>query len=138
MEFNQINVNGVSITLTQDQLEKITRELKIKKYNYFTDIKSLEDAIDFIKPDIYPNKTISYIQIMAKAINLLDNSKLTYNYYPIFTKNSYGPVSFRYSVYDDSSTDGQVAYLKSEEASDHLGKIALQLYRDLYNETKVI
>ncbi len=139
-----IDINGVSITLTKEQLEKISKELEIKKYTHYTDIKSLEDAVNFTQATFAGQKidesspTIFKIQTISKAINLLNNIKPKYNHYPYFEKNSNGVVGFRFSFVGYCVSTGQVAFLKCEESSNYMGRTFFKYYQDLYNETKVI
>jgi len=142
------NINGVEITLTKEQIEQIAKQLlpinlNKCKYQHFTDIKDIDDAINYFESlslaVVTPKTNIDKIQLLAAAINELDNTILKYNWYPMFNlSSSNNPIGFGYSSYCYSFSHGQVAYCKSEESSNHLGRIAEKYYLDHYNKIKVI
>lgn len=137
----KITHKGIQITLTKEQIEEIERQQsRNTKYKTFTDITCYSDACDYLKEDVNSDASeIEQIQTIAKAINELDNVVPKYNWYPYFNLNPYGGfVRFINSGGCCSYFGGEVAFTKSKESSNHLGRVAEKLYLALYNKIKVI
>lgn len=133
----KIEYKGISIPLTQEQIKYIKSELDSKEeFKTFYDITSIQKAAMFLNVKI-PDKTVDQIQLVAKTISMLDHTKPIYNYCPYFYYGDSGLV-FGGSCCRTSASVAEVAYFKSEESSNHIGKTFIYLYNKLYNETKII
>jgi hypothetical protein len=126
--------NGIVITLTDEQLKEIKSQLKETKYIHFTNIKSVEDAVDYLQLKEIPVTTYDKIKVVQKAINQLDSSEGNKIWYPYFEKSPNSLVGFGSSNYYCNTFDSQVALFKSENGSNYMGKTFFNLYQDLYKE----
>lgn len=152
MKIIVIDDNNISkqdlINLIYDEIKDLTKQIKIKQYTHFTDIETLKDAVNFTQATFMGKEVTEdspnyvKIRVIAKAINILVdnnrnfpdwNNKKETKYYPHFD-TSYGMVEFYDSYSDCYGSDGQVAYLKTIEASDYVGNQFLKYYQDLINE----
>jgi hypothetical protein len=81
-----INVNGVNITLTKDQLDQIGKQLNKRKT--VDDINSYEDACDILGDRNYSDKISveEKLKTIIKAVNYLDNNSKEWK--PDFTNNN--------------------------------------------------
>lgn len=145
----QINGKNVKITLTQEQLLEIKRQTLT--ISYYTDIDSYYSACKVLSKspriendfdNIY-DWTRHQIKVICSAINyLIDDNRNFPNwtnlnenkYYPYFKVSSLCGMVFYFSIYDICSFDGRVGFLKTKEASDHVGKTFLPLYEILTKE----
>lgn len=143
-----IDINGVSITLTNEQLQYINKKLnKSKRYIHYTDIKSLEDAINLLESinmDIHNVNEYSFaflkLSIIIKAINILIDNDVNFpswcnenqkKHYPIFKINNDGVVCFYSSTYYCNGANGLVGFYKSEEASKYAAITFIKEYSEL-------
>ena len=70
----QIDVNGIKITLTADQLKEIDRKVKKTKFKSPSDINSHEDACEILGTEVSKDITNdSKLKTIIKAANYLDN-----------------------------------------------------------------
>lgn len=70
----QIDVNGIKITLTADQLKEIDRQVKKTKFKSPSDINSHEDACEILGIEKTKDTTNdSKLKTIIKAANYLDN-----------------------------------------------------------------
>ena len=144
----EIDVNGVSITLTQDQLEQIARQTrKIKSYK---DITSFEIACDHQNIDVslFNNKLIGLtkseiatrkIKIIVKAIRSFTNwvpnwSNSNQRKWRIYFDLEKGFSSWD-TVYTHTFTNVPSAlYVGTEDEARHLGSTFLDLFKDYITE----
>ena len=142
----KIDVNGVSITLTKEQLEEINKQ-QTKPFD-FKSIKSFEDACNHLGvsteipyfTNIGINNTRQYItmyklDIIIRAINNGWKSDFTnknqYKYYPYFEINDSGVGLFYNTDFNLSVRYLPLTlYLESDEKAKYMGKT----FTDLYNE----
>lgn len=134
-----LDINGVTITLTQDQLQEIAKQTN--GIRIIEEINSYEDACKILS--IIPEtgaSTWKKINTIAKAMNFIENGFKIWKpdfrdtdeekYYPIHEIKSSG-----FSFYDSSfsyySASGHVSFLKTKKASDLLGTKFLNLYKEL-------
>lgn len=139
----KINDN-ISITLTNEQIADIARQSKSVGITDYKQVISYEIACKVFghKPDKKAT-TVDKIRMIARAINHLIDPKDTnfpdwknqkqYKYYPYFRNEGSGLV-FSDSDYSHSSYYGSVAFLKTEEASNFMGRTHIDLYLQLRNE----
>ncbi len=139
----KIEVNGVSIVLTPEQLAQIDKQRS--HITYFTQIDSYETACKVLNKEIDEKADcVTKLRIISKAINSLiivndkfpnwknNNQK---KYYPIFTSagGSDGLV-FDVSRYCHGYSNSAVGFFKLEEASNYMGKTFLHLYKEMLEE----
>jgi hypothetical protein len=142
----EIDVNGVSITLTQDQLEQIARQTG--KFNSYKDIKTLEDAYNHLGK-VLPNYSIlrkreialRHLEVVVEAIRSFTNWKPDFNNDSQYKYWSYfkieGGFSCWYTDYTYASTAVPSALLvESSEQAEFLGKTFLDLFKDYILEEK--
>lgn len=142
----KIDINGVSITLTQDQLDEIARQTT-KKVT-IDSIKSVEDALEILGKKRNHFKDWSFedeqeeanahLLIIIKAANFIDNGmkeykadftdSSTYKYIPYFERKSSGwsldSVSFCYF----SSFSPVGFYYKKRDTAETIVKRFSTLY----------
>ena len=134
----KIDVNGVSITLTKEQLEEIKKQTSKPKIE---DINSYIDACDILNQNVNSKASITeQIQTIAKAFNYIDNgykhfkfdfeNKNEYKYYPIYENTKNGLV-FSLSTYYRYSYHGTVAFFISKKSSDIFGIKFKYFYQQL-------
>lgn len=133
-----IDINGVKITLTQDQINEIARQTN--KYSY-NDIKTEMDILHYmnISLDNWKLKSIrDKIAIMAKCLN--NNVKLDFKnrnqkkYYLYYEVASGSLVGFFGSDVHVSCAIGQVAFYISEEVALHANKYFKYMYEELISD----
>jgi len=136
----KITVDGVLITLTPDQLRQIDEQRgKITKFHQ---VDSYDKACKVLSIIPNPDDTVSNkIKTIARAINILiedrtfpDWRKEGVKWYPYFQLAVGRRLVFRSSDYGDHYFYGLVAYLKTQEASDYMGKTFTHLYEELSQE----
>ncbi len=147
---SKININGVTITLTPEQLEEINKQQN-KKITSFYDIKSYKDACEVLNiPQTnylrFPNEfewNIHIIKTIARAINSLIEIETKNTKFPDFKnkdqKKYYPYFGYKEShrlVYDGSdyvciSYCGHVVYFKTEEASIYAGNQFINIYKSV-------
>ena len=144
----KIDINGVKITLTKEQLAQIDQQ-RANKPITIDDINSIEDAekvlegqsfhLKYTKEDFCRHKDwINYqLETLAKAINFIYNGKKEWKlkignnlYYPCFKISSFGWVYNDY-YYDFDSSFGVVAYFKNVELAKNFGEKFIHLYREI-------
>lgn len=143
-----IEVKGVQITLTEDQIRQI--DAQRGNFTHFTQIKSYEDACKVLKRNprtkeqfgMYSEWYFHQIRIIRMAINSLIQIKGKFpnwkdsdqaKHYPYFRDNGGGLV-FYFSSYYSYCCYVRVVYFKSKEASDYMGTTFVELYRCLGEE----
>lgn len=135
----KLNINGVNITLTKEQLQEIDKQRNIKKD--YKSINSIESACEHLDIDEIPIAASEQLKIIARAINSLinnekfpdfknENQKKWYPYHKMAT----GGLVFYGSSYHYCSSYGQVAFTKNEESSNYLGTYFIKLYEQLIKE----
>jgi hypothetical protein len=151
---SKININGVTITLTPEQLEEINKQQN-KKITSFYDIKSYKDACEVLNiPQTnylrFPNEfewNIHIIRTVGRAINSLieietKNTKFPdlfpdfknidqKKYYPYFCYKEENWLVYSGSAYVIVSSRycGHVAFFKTEEASVYAGNQFVSIYK---------
>jgi CRISPR/Cas system CSM-associated protein Csm2 small subunit len=141
-----IQVQGVQITLTDNQLKEIQRALD--KRPITERIKTWKDVCNYhnITNDVLPyknprNKQEISINRFAKLQYLVDClnegekpsfKNNSYKYYPYFFGSD--RVSFYCSYFYSSSFAGFGLYYKSKELSDYAGKQFLEIYNEFLPE----
>lgn len=131
-----LDVNGVKITLTQDQLQEIARQTS--GIRTIEEINSYKDACKVLSETLEPNPSIwKKINTIARAMNFIENGFKVWKpnfkdtnerkHYPIHEMKSSG-CSFYCSGYGST---GQVAFYKTEIASNLGGTKFLHLYKEL-------
>lgn len=139
-----IEVNGVSITLTQDQLAEIARQTN--KFKTYRDITSFETACEHLSLDtsrFYDNLdgltnseiALRKLKLIVRAIRSfsgwlprLNDSKQCKNWNYFIIKN--GVFSYFDTYYDDGFMSVPSAlYLESYEQAQFLGKTYLDLFK---------
>lgn len=137
----KVNINGVSITPTEEQLQQIHKQCNNKsEYSHYTDIKTFEDALEYLKYSKDFNYSIvEKIQLVAKAINTLNNVKVEYNWYPIFNTNKSGlGWSFASCSAWFSFAIGSVCYLKDKQSCNYMGTQFSHLFKEHYGSISLI
>lgn len=128
----KIEIEGVTITLTKDQLDIINQQ--INKITNFNQITSHKDACKVLgkeyKEDIHPYFKLKDI---GKAINLLTKNKSNYRHYPVFKTGSAGLVYCDSYCYSTIYHVG-VVYLDSEEGSNYIGTKFIHLYKEIIED----
>lgn len=145
-----ISVNGVSITLTDDQLKQIDQQVKKKSLKAIDRIKSVADAfedqglsLDKLKAleaatdprEIRANAHFM-IEVVVDALN--EGKKFTRGYYPYFNSDKdRNIVSFRITYFDLWHDDivllsARLAVYDSVTA-EYLGKQFLELFKKANN-----
>lgn len=131
-------IDGVTITLTDEQIKEVQKQSKISKYKDFTDIKSYMDACEYLKKDI--NHKVSarkQLKTIAKALNSFEKGKFPDHnntsqkkYYPYFDCSS-GGFRFYGSGLRFSRFFGVVFYYRDQDISNYAGKQFIELYKKL-------
>jgi hypothetical protein len=150
----KIDVNGVSITLTQEQLEEIAKQTKLSKFLSYKDIKMYNDAClllnisnaipDFASLNGFDSTKIKRhvalfkLENIAKAIRSFTQWKPDWNNanqykYQIRFNLKGGCSCYVNSYVTDSSVPSALALGTYEEAV-HFGIEFLDLFKDLYTE----
>ena len=144
----EIDVNGVSITLTQDQLEQIARQTG--KFNSYKDIKTLDDAYNHLGK-VLPNYNdtilrkreiaLRHLEVVVEAIRSFSKWKpdftneSQYKYWNYFKLK--GGFSYWYTTYYTTySTVPSALLVESSEQAEFLGKTFLDLFKDYILEEK--
>lgn len=133
-----LDVNGVKITLTQDQLQEIARQTS--GIRTIEEINSYEDACKVLSETPESNPSIwKKINTIARAMNFIENGFKVWKpnfkdtnerkHYPIHEMKFSG-LSFLGSIYYYFA-GGQVAFYKTERASNLGGTKFLHLYKEL-------
>jgi len=137
----KIDINGVSITLTEEQLQQIHKQCNnTPEYSHYTDIKTFEDALEYLKC----SKDLSYsiiekIQLVTKAINTLNNVKVEYNWCPIFNTDNTGlGWSFHGAADWRSDVGVLICYLKDEVSCKYIGTQFSHLFKEHYYSISLI
>lgn len=134
-----IDINGVKITLTQEQLKQIVEQTS--KIKTIEEINSYEDACKVLSEKVEQNPSIwKKINTITRAMNFIENGFKSWKpdfennnqkkYYPLHETNNSGLV-FYGSVFDYHSASGLVAFLKTEKASNLLGTKFIGLYKEI-------
>jgi hypothetical protein len=138
-----INVNGVNITLTKEQLQEIERQLKETKT--VEDINSYEDACEVLELEVNLNATATEkILTIVKAVNFIDNDcKIwkpnfldtnEYKWFPYFKMTFSGWV-----FYDDyyfnfgNASVGSGFYFKKQSSVSLIANKFIALYNEWLN-----
>ena len=137
----KIDIKGVSITLTKEQIEEIHRQTN--KFKSVKDINNYKDACEILDEQ-FLNGATCYEQLntIIRAVNFIDNGyKIwkpkfdgnSYNYYPYFKEVNNSLVFFdsrcRYII-----CSGRVGFYLKEETSSYIGKKFINLYQEIYNK----
>lgn len=144
----EIDINGVKITLTKEQLAQIDQQRATKPIT-IDDIDSIEDAEKVLEGQPFHLKYtekefcrykdwVNYqLETLAKAINFIYNGRKEWNfkkgnfsYFPYFNIASGGCVYYCYRYHFDLS-GGVVAYFPSEKLAENFGKKFTHLYREI-------
>lgn len=138
-----INIQGVNITLTKDQLDQIDNQ-RNKFITHFTQIDSYESACKVLNKTIdLEADIVTKIRTIGKAINSLIiindkfpnwNNNNQKKHYPVFENKAGVGLVFCFSYCACNYSYGQVVYLKSEEASNYISKTFINLYKELIEE----
>jgi len=134
-----LDINGVKITLTQDQLQEIARQTG--GIRIIEEINSYEDACKVLSETPETNPSIwKRINTIARAMNFIENGFKVWKpnfkdtnerkYYPIHEMKSSGLV-FNASDFRCGFSYGQVAFYKTDKASNLSGTKFLHLYKEL-------
>lgn len=145
----EINVEGVKIVLTQDQLNQIDKQ-RIEKLPKVEDINSIDVAEDILKNCIKHTKYFSsdfkrqkdwinyQLETIIKAANFIDNGYKLYtpnfnnnyilNYLPYFKKSGSDWLLYCISAYNYSSTCSVGLYFKVEDTASLISKKHIELY----------
>lgn len=114
--------------------EKINNTVNLTEEFLLENIKTYKDVCHYLNE---PLETLPYFQIkqIEKLFNgnwIKDFSKDQKNWYPYFVYNKVsGCLGFYYSICSTSTSGGQVAFYKSKEISDFVGKIFIDIYNKL-------
>lgn len=131
----QININGVTITLTEEQLKQIDEQRN--KITSYDQIKTYADACKVLNIEVDDNLHPSLkLKNIAKAVNLLiddnkdfpnwkDNDQYKYHpYFKLFLDGwSLGSVHCSYSF-----SGAMITYFKTEYSAKYIGG----QFKDLY------
>jgi hypothetical protein len=141
-----INIQGVNITLTKEQLEQIDNQVKKSKLKTIDDINSYEDGCEILQrqPD-YRLQSINgkyfaehVLETLIEAVNFIDNSykkwipdftnNNEYKYIPYFNKIGSGWLlcAVHYFLSDASGSVG--LYYKNERTANIISKKFLSTY----------
>jgi len=143
----KIDINGVSITLTQDQLNEIARQTG--KFHSYKDIKTLEDAYKHLGKEV-PNYcgsilrkreiALRHLEVVVEAIRSFTNWKPNWSdssqrkwrvWFDLEKGFSY------YTVYYCRTTRTTVPsalYVGTDAEANHLGNTFLGLFKDFILE----
>lgn len=114
--------------------EKINNTVNLTEEFLLENIKTYKDVCKYLNE---PLETLPYFQIkqIEKLFNgnwIKDFSKNQENWYPYFTYNEVsGCLGFGFSDFRRSCSDGQVAFYKSKEISNFVGKTFIDIYNKL-------
>lgn len=134
-----LDINGVKITLTQEQLQEIAKQTS--GIRTIEEINGYEDACKVLSETPETNPSIwKRINTIARAMNFIENGFKVWKpnfkdtnerkYYPIHEMKSSGLVFFC-STCSYCYTAGQVAFYKTDKASNLSGTKFLHLYKEL-------
>lgn len=145
----EINIEGVKIVLTQDQLNQIDKQ-RIEKLPKVEDINSIDVAEDILKNCIKHTKYFSsefkrqkdwikyQLETIIKAANFIDNGYKLYtpnfnnndilNYLPYFKKSSSDWLLYCINGYSYGSTCSVGLYFKVEDTASLISKKHIELY----------
>lgn len=129
----EINVDGVSITLTKKQLESINNQkVKFKSYK---DITTFELACEYLKKDPTKYKSsFKKIKIIVKALNKLSGFitewEIINQYYPYFKINNGSFVFANFNSNRGVIYFPSTLYVSSSEEAIFLGEKFTDLYKD--------
>lgn len=143
-----INIDGVTITLTKEQLKQI--EAQKQRKIRVEDINSIEDAENILKDTTFHTKykenqfirkkdwTMYQIETIAKACNFIDNGFKEWlitqgecQYYPYFQhKPSVGWVYYHCDNYVVNGF-GVVAYFKNSKTAKLIASKFIHLYKEI-------
>lgn len=142
----EIDINGVKITLTKDQLDEISRQTK--KYKTINDVNDIIDACEVLNVDLLCRRTGEtedewegrQLQLIIRAANFIDNNYKEWT--PDFTNTS----EYKYIPYFERKKSGWVLvsvsgdffrslcpvwfYFKSRETT----KVIVKRFIDKYNK----
>jgi hypothetical protein len=126
-----INVNGVNITLTKDQLDQIGKQLNKRKT--VDDINSYEDACDILGDRNYSDKISveEKLKTIIKAVNYLDNNSKEWK--PDFTnqyKNGSGWLVYVVKDYCSFSLAPVCLYFKSRSTAEKIANKFIVYYNN--------
>lgn len=138
-----IKIGDVTIALTKDQLDQI--DAQRNKITNFKQVKSYEIACNVLGIEHNPlsSNVSSKIKTIARAINSLIDKDTNfpnwgktsqYKYFPYFEYTTGLGWCFDSSYYRSDLSHAQVAFLKTEEASNFIGTEFIGLYTELLNE----
>lgn len=140
----KIEIEGVSINLTEEQLKQIDEQRKTKKLHY-TDVKSYLDACDILNikskssSDYDNKKEFIFHQLFTviDAIHYLTkkplfNDKKWYPYFEIKIYSDSGGLVFYFSG-NGYGFNASVGFFIEKEISDFVGKQFIHLYSEFYN-----
>lgn len=142
----KIDINGVSITLTKDQLDEIARQTR--KFKTIEDIQSVEDALEILNKkknyfdqfeyDNEQEEADSKLKIIIKAANFIDNDNKEYKadftdtntakYAPYFERKSSGWSLHSVDDCDCSSGCPVGFYYKKRDTAEIMAKRFSTLY----------
>jgi hypothetical protein len=131
-----VEISGVSITLTTEQLAKIAEETtKHSRFKSYKDINSFEDACEKLGLNPTNELSVDRIKIIIRALNdgwyphWKDSNE--YKYFNYFTTD--GGFSFYAVSYDTTTLSVPSAlYLRTRQLAEHCAKIALKEYEEYY------
>ena len=138
--------NGVTITLTEDQLKEIERQRNPFKSS--SDINSYEDACKILNttPKKDPSSRVK-VKTIIKAANFLDNNgdvwrenwdnHSQYKYYPIFERKAGGWVVYCSYYCNYAAVGGFGSYFKEEKTCLLIAKKFLPLYIDYIENEEI-
>lgn len=137
-----INIQGVNITLTKDQLDQIDKQRG--SITTYTQIVSHEDACKVLNiPFIENSSIITQLRDICKAINSFitiknpkfpdwkDKNQRKHKPWIEFAGSGW---VYRYSYCCVDSADGSVVYFKNEETSKYFGNTFIKLLGKLAEE----
>jgi len=133
----KININGVSITLTKEQLIEIDKQTKNIKT--IDDINSYKDAVDILSEKVNPNRTNQEeLETIIRAVNFIDNdnkiweadfsNKELYKYIPYFEMLGSGWSFHAVSFFYYCSFFSVGLYYKNKESAEIMAKRFNKLY----------
>lgn len=135
----QTNVNGVTITLTKEQIEEIHKQTCKFKVE---DINGYEDACEILSEKVNSSaSSFDKMNTIIRAANFIDNGNKIWKpdfmdtkqrkYYP------YYEVKSNHLVFDGSLFSyfayGQVCFYLKEETSTYIGKKFINLYQEIHD-----
>ena len=143
-----IEVNGVKITLTKEQLSEISKQTC--KFKSYTDIKSFEDACNYLNISTEIPIGVTYsdshiakykLEIITQAINKLTNFEIDWDnecqrkYYPYFKMGkNFGFCSVDYDYWISGCRVGSRVCFKDEEIARYMGTQFEDTYKTWLNK----